>query len=105
MFTLGREYFTELLSILTAGLSKKCPARVYAFGDRVKGKKLRKWAEINLALRAPNNVCLPPEILYNLQDAFVACGMPYPVRIVDLNAVSPALRSKIEKEMVEISYI
>ena len=104
MLILERPYFEELLDILAFVLKKRCPARVYAFGSRVKGGEVKKFADIDLALLAPEGK-VPDEVLAKLRDHFSVSDIPYRVDIIDLNRVSASFKAAIEKDLLEISYM
>jgi predicted nucleotidyltransferase len=103
MLNLEDKYLEELKDILALVLKKKCPARVFVFGSRVKSSNVKKMADIDLALLAPNGP-VPNDITAKLADYFSASDIPYRVDIIDLNKISASFKTAIEADLLEISF-
>jgi nucleotidyltransferase substrate binding protein (TIGR01987 family) len=75
-----------------------CP--VYFYGSRIQGKSV-KYSDVDIAIDF-HGKSLPDAIKLNLSSLLENSLLPYTVDIVDINAVSPVFRAKIEKDFVKL---
>ena len=84
------------LRIVTAILSARVPDRpVYAFGSRATGQSRRR-SDLDLAIGGSMPLTLRQRSL--LSDDFDESDLPIRVDIVDLNAITPEFRRRIERD-------
>lgn len=100
-FGLKDTEYEEMTDILALVL-KKCPAQVFIFGSRAKGK-IKEMSDIDLAL-SYNGAPVPEGIIEKLKDYFSASDIRFRVDVLDLHKISPSFKSAIEKDFVEINY-
>ena len=97
-------HFDEKHIALITSMLKSIPdidnCSVYLYGSRVNGKSV-KYSDVDIALDC-NGKPVPDNIKYALSSSFEKSILPYTVDIIDLNSVSPAFRTKIEKDFVKI---
>lgn len=71
--------------------------RVYVFGSSVTGP-IHRASDIDVAVEAREP--LPPGLLGELRDQLEESDIPYEVDVVDLGAVSPGFRERVQREGV-----
>jgi uncharacterized protein len=84
----------KIIAIISALIPQ---AKIYLFGSRARGTE-SEWSDIDLALDAGKP--LSQRDVSELNDIMVALSIPYKVEVVDLYAVSDAMRQAILKEKV-----
>jgi len=84
----------ELAAILQTRLPGR---RVWAFGSRATGKRVRRFSDLDLAIEGEE---LPLELMGALRDALDESRLPFKVDVVDLATATPEFRARIEPEMV-----
>lgn len=77
-------------------------AAVYIFGSRATGTA-RPYSDLDLALDDRQQPA-PLALLAKMSLAFAESLLPYPVDLVDLNAVSAEFRAAIKKTLVPLSF-
>jgi len=88
------------LRIVTEILSQRIPERpVYVFGSRATGKARRR-SDLDLAVGGATPLTLRQRALLN--DDFGESDLPIRVDVVDLNAISPEFRNRIERDFIPI---
>jgi len=75
-----------------------CPA--YLYGSRIQGKSV-KYSDVDIAIDY-HGKSLPEAIKLNLSSLMENSLLPYTVDIIDVNAVSPVFKAKIEKDFVKL---
>ncbi len=81
-------------------LNARVPDRpVYAFGSRTTGKARRR-SDLDLAVGGPQELPWPSRA--NLTEDFTESDLPILVDVVDLNAVTPEFRNRIQRDFVPI---
>jgi predicted nucleotidyltransferase len=91
------------LRIVVEILSQRIPGRpVYVFGSRATGKARRR-SDLDLAVGGDEPLTLRQRALLN--DDFDESDLPIRVDVVDLNAISPEFRSRIERDFIPIQDI
>ena len=89
------------LRIVLDIVSKRVPDRVvYAFGSRATGTARRR-SDLDLAIDGPTPLTLRQRALLN--DDFDESDLPITVDVVDLQAISPEFRQRIERDFVLVS--
>jgi predicted nucleotidyltransferase len=86
----------QLLTILRTHLAGR---KVWAFGSRATGQRLKRFSDLDLAIEGPE-LSLHESAL--LAEAFDESRLPFKVDVVQLAAITPEFRSRIEPEMVPI---
>jgi len=90
----------EDMRIVTQILSLRVPDRpVYAFGSRATGQARRR-SDLDLAIGGATPLTLRQRAL--LADDFEESDLPIKVDVLDLNAVSPEFRQRIERDFILI---
>jgi len=74
-----------------------CEIRV--FGSRYQGTA-RKYSDLDIAIVGKEKINW--KILAEIKDAFEESDLPYPVDVLDWNAITPAFRNAIEERGFEI---
>ena len=91
------------LSIITSIIKTiaeldNCP--VYLYGSRTQGKSV-KYSDVDIAIDY-HEKSLPEAIKLKLSSLMENSLLPYEVDIIDINAVSPVFRAKIESDFVKL---
>jgi predicted nucleotidyltransferase len=84
----------ELAAILLANLPGR---RVWVFGSRAKGRRVRRFSDLDLAVEG-EGITLRDAAL--LDEALDESRLPFKVDIVQLTTLTPEFRARIEPEMV-----
>jgi len=84
----------ELTAILQLHLTGR---RVWAFGSRATGRRVRRFSDLDLAVEGGE---LTLDRLGMLRDALDESRLPFKVDVVDLATVTPEFRARIAPEMV-----
>lgn len=88
------------LRIVTEILSSRMPDRpVFVFGSRATGTARRR-SDLDLAIGGPAPLTLRQRALLN--DDFSESDLPIFVDVVDLNAITPEFRKRIERDFVPL---
>lgn len=83
---------------LTVILRQHLPSRqVWAFGSRATGQRVKRFSDLDLAIGGEE---LPLGECDRLAEALCESRLPFKVDIVDLSAITPEFRARIEPEMV-----
>lgn len=91
---------TSDLRIVEDILSTHVPDRpVFVFGSRATGKARRR-SDLDLAVGGGAPLTLRQRALLN--DDFDESDLPIRVDVVDLNAISPEFRHRIERDFIQI---
>jgi nucleotidyltransferase substrate binding protein (TIGR01987 family) len=75
-----------------------CP--VYLYGSRVQGKSV-KYSDVDIAIDYHGEF-LPDAVKSHISSLLENSPLPYSADIIDINAVSPAFKAKIEKDFVKL---
>ncbi|MCL1814849.1 MAG: HI0074 family nucleotidyltransferase substrate-binding subunit [Treponema sp.] len=94
------EKHTNLIVSIIQKNSELEGCSVYFYGSRVQGKAA-KYSDIDIAIDYQGNP-VPDMLKQNISSLFEKSILPYSVDIIDINAVSPVFRAKIEKDFVRI---
>jgi predicted nucleotidyltransferase len=86
--------WAELSSILSARLPGR---RVWAFGSRTTGRRVKRFSDLDLLIEG-ESLSLREAAL--LDEDLDESRLPFKVDIVDLSAITPEFRARIEPEMV-----
>ena len=86
--------WTELSSILSARLPGR---RVWAFGSRATGRRVKRFSDLDLLIEGESLSLRAAAVLDEYLDE---SRLPFKVDIVDLSAITPEFRARIEPEMV-----
>jgi len=73
---------------------------VYLYGSRVNGKSV-KFSDVDIALDNHGEPVMDA-IKNKIKALLEKSLLPYPVDIIDINAVSPVFKAKVEKDFVKI---
>jgi predicted nucleotidyltransferase len=84
----------ELAAILRTHLPGR---RVWAFGSRATGKRVRRFSDLDLAIGGEE---LPLDLLGALREALDESSLPFKVDVVELATITPEFRARVEPEMV-----
>lgn len=84
----------ELAVILRSYLPGR---RVWAFGSRATGQRVRRFSDLDLAVEGGE---LTLTELGRLHDALDESRLPFKVDVVDLATVTPEFRARIESDRV-----
>ena len=76
-----------------------CP--VYFYGSRIQGKSV-KFSDVDIAIDYNGNF-LPEKIKIHISSLLENSLLPYTVDIIDINAISPVIKAKIEKDFVRLA--
>ncbi len=93
--SIAPKHFQLVQKILQDYFSK--PVKIWVFGSRATGKA-RKYSDLDLAIDAGRLLSLKE--LAALSYAFEESLLPYKVDIVDLKAINPAFRARIEADRI-----
>lgn len=74
--------------------------RVYAFGSRATGIRLKPWSDLDLSIEGP--APLPPRTLAQLGDAFDESLLMWKVDVVDRTTVSESFGRIIDADKVPL---
>jgi len=77
---------------------ENCP--IYLYGSRIQGKSV-KYSDVDIAIDYHGKY-LPDNIKLNLTSLLENSLLPYTVDIIDINAVSPVFKTRIEKDFVKL---
>jgi predicted nucleotidyltransferase len=77
-------------------------AKVYVFGSRATGIRVKPYSDVDLALDKGGEV-MPSEIMSSLRMKFEFSSLPYRVDIIDLNAITDNFRNIIQNDLIELS--
>ncbi len=93
----------KYLKMVKEILKKNTPElEVWAFGSRVTGgNRLKKFSDLDLALKTKNGEKIDSNIMSQLRDEFDESELPIKIDILDLNSVSEEF-AKIIKENYKI---
>ncbi len=96
---IDEKHLNIIISIIKSvtGLDN-CP--VYLYGSRIQGKSV-KYSDVDIAIDY-NGDFLPDNIKVNISSLLENSLLPYTVDIIDINAVSPVFKAKIEKDFVRL---
>ena len=84
----------QLASILKHHL----PGRtVWAFGSRARGKHVKRFSDLDLAVEGLELTLLEAALL---REVFDECPLPFKVDIVQIESLTPEFRTRIEAEKV-----
>ena len=86
--------WAELSSILSARLPGR---RVWAFGSRATGRLVKRFSDLDLLIEG-ESLSLREAAL--LDEDLDESRLPFKVDVVDLSAITPDFRARIEPEMV-----
>jgi len=92
--SLELEYKNKIISLI---LALQPNAKIYLYGSRARNEE-RLGSDIDIALDAKEKI--PLAQLGEIRDILQASNIPYKFDVVDLNAISNALRTVILKEGV-----
>ena len=73
---------------------------VYLFGSRATGVNLKKFSDIDLAIKSKRK--FNPSIISRLKDAFDESDIEYRVDIVDLKSISKEFKDNILPDLVKL---
>jgi predicted nucleotidyltransferase len=83
---------------LTAILRLHLPSRqVWAFGSRATGQQVKRFSDLDLAIDGEEMTLAESD---RLAEALSESRLPFKVDVVDLSAITPKFRARIETEMV-----
>lgn len=88
MINLSSDTLLEVKKILSEYIPD---AEVSVFGSRINGQN-KKYSDLDLAVRMPENKKLDQEKLNDLNNAFSESNIPIMIDIIDLNTVSDSFR-------------
>jgi predicted nucleotidyltransferase len=90
------------LAIVREIVDRLVPAqhRVYVFGSRATGIRLKPWSDLDLAIEGPKKVDW--SVIGRLDDAFDQALLDWKVDVIDLNAVSPEFRRIVDAHKVPL---
>ena len=94
------ENYIKIITSIIGNVPELDNCSVYLFGSRVQGTAV-KYSDVDIALDY-NGKPVPDTVKSNLSSLFEKSLLPYSVDVIDLNSVSPAFRTKIEKDFVKI---
>ena len=77
---------------------ENCP--IYLYGSRIQGKSV-KYSDVDIAIDYHGKP-LPDTLKLNLSSLLENSLLPYTVDIIDINAISPVFKAKIEKDFVKL---
>lgn len=86
----------RLLSILRTHLAGR---KVWAFGSRATGQRVKRFSDLDLAIEGPE-LSLHESAL--LAEAFDESRLPFKVDVVQLAAITPEFRTRIRPSLVLI---
>jgi predicted nucleotidyltransferase len=86
----------QLLSILRTHLAGR---KVWAFGSRATGQRVKRFSDLDLAIEGPE-LSLRESAL--LAEAFDESRLPFKVDVVQLAAITPEFRTRIQPSLVLI---
>jgi len=96
---IDEKYLNIIISIIKSVAElNNCP--VYLYGSRIQGKSV-KYSDVDIAIDYNGNF-LPDNIKVNISSLLENSLLPYTVDIIDINAVSPVFKAKIEKDFVKL---
>jgi len=84
----------ELSSILSARLPGR---KVWAFGSRATGRRVKRFSDLDLLIEGDSLSFREAALLDEDLDE---SRLPFKVDIVDMSAITPSFRARIEPEMV-----
>ena len=83
--------------IVAAILRKHVPGKaVWAFGSRATGRRVKRFSDLDLAVEGR----LDAGESYGLEEDFDESSLPIKVDVVQLGAITPEFRARIEKDFV-----
>lgn len=99
----GPHIGTGELGIVQEILARCLPpgSRVFAFGSRATGLRLKPWSDLDLAISAPS--ALDWRQLAALEEEFDESLLPWKVDVLDLSAISDTFRQIIEPDLWELA--
>lgn len=71
--------------------------RVWAFGSRATGRRVRRFSDLDLAMEG-EELTLSQAAL--LREAFDESRLPFKVDVAELGSLTPEFRSRIQEELV-----
>jgi nucleotidyltransferase substrate binding protein (TIGR01987 family) len=74
--------------------------QIYLYGSRIQGKSV-KYSDVDIAIDY-HGKSLPDTIKLNLSSQLENSLLPYTVDILDINAISPVFKARIESEFVKL---
>jgi predicted nucleotidyltransferase len=90
----------EETQIVLRILESRIPDRsVWVFGSRAKNRARRR-SDLDLAIGGSEP--LPLNLTIDLKEDFLESDLPYFVDLVDVNAISPEFRARIQRDFVLI---
>ena len=92
----------EELAIVKAILEQHLPEgfRVFVFGSRATGIRLKLWSDLDLAIDGPGPLSF--SVLGRLNESFDEALVPWKVDVIDLNCVSPNFRRIVDAQKVPL---
>jgi predicted nucleotidyltransferase len=88
------DQWAELSSILSARLPGR---RIWAFGSRATGHRVKRFSDLDLLIEGESLSFREAALLDEDLDE---SRLPFKVDVVDLSAITPEFRARIEPEMV-----
>ena len=83
---------------LSAILQKHLPGReVWVFGSRATGQRVKRYSDLDLAVGGAKLDLLDAALL---REALDESRLPFKVDVVQMTALTPEFRARIEQEMV-----
>jgi predicted nucleotidyltransferase len=86
----------ELSAILRTHLPGR---RVWAFGSRATGKRVKRFSDLDLAIEGEP---IPLKEAALLDEALDESRLPFKIDLVELSAIAPEFRARIEPSLVLI---
>ena len=91
---IGPHEWQELATILRNYLPGR---RVWAFGSRATGRRVKPFSDLDLAIEGD---ALSLKEAAKLDEALDESRLPFKVDVADLSALTPEFRARIESELV-----
>lgn len=85
-------------TIVSGILQRHLPGwEVWAYGSRARRERVSKYSDLDIAIAGER---VEPAVLRELIEAFDECLLPFKVDVVEVAAISPEFRQRIEADKV-----
>lgn len=93
------------LQIVKGILKKHLPAhaKVWVFGSRATGVRLKKFSDLDLAIDIGERMSL--RLLGQLDEDFVWCLLPYRVDVIDWASTQSYFKEIVESDFVPLNFL